>query len=251
MRPELTRHEALAVLRLPPSADDREVKRAYRRLARELHPDAGGDADAFHSLQRAYERLLRPDGSGGRRPDGPVARPSRPQGADWAEAPTRPFSDAPADVATVDWDRAVPDPDATVRLDRSLVAVLLARGDGTGSVARLSGRSRGPRSVANRFIGMLDPDLTATWTISTADAGDGVVVRLRVWSRKGRRRIESASLPPGWVTQRASSSTTLMRRFRPAPDLPRTAARVASALEEMLEAAAWPLEGWYSLPGDR
>jgi curved DNA-binding protein CbpA len=50
----LDRREALARLRLPPSADREQVKRAYRRLALDHHPDAGGDAAGFHKLQRAY-----------------------------------------------------------------------------------------------------------------------------------------------------------------------------------------------------
>ncbi len=40
------------------SAD--EIKRAYRRLAREHHPDAGGDEEAFKRLTHAYEVLSDP-----------------------------------------------------------------------------------------------------------------------------------------------------------------------------------------------
>jgi molecular chaperone DnaJ len=38
-------------------AGDDEIKRAYRRKARELHPDAGGDPEAFKELTGAYEVL--------------------------------------------------------------------------------------------------------------------------------------------------------------------------------------------------
>lgn len=34
-----------------------EIKRAYKRRALALHPDQGGDADAFRALTRAYEKL--------------------------------------------------------------------------------------------------------------------------------------------------------------------------------------------------
>lgn len=44
------------VLGLPPDAPVEQVKAAYRRAARELHPDAGGDEAAFRSLARAAER---------------------------------------------------------------------------------------------------------------------------------------------------------------------------------------------------
>ncbi|HJW22698.1 MAG TPA: J domain-containing protein, partial [Candidatus Limnocylindrales bacterium] len=47
------------VLGLDPGASQAEVKRAYRRLAKALHPDAAGEGalPAFLELQDAYERL--------------------------------------------------------------------------------------------------------------------------------------------------------------------------------------------------
>ena len=48
---------AWSVLGLAAGASLDEVKRAYRKLALETHPDRGGDAEAFTEVQRAYERL--------------------------------------------------------------------------------------------------------------------------------------------------------------------------------------------------
>ncbi|KQQ01630.1 hypothetical protein ASG06_13720 [Rathayibacter sp. Leaf185] len=45
------------VLGVAPSASDDELRRAYRRLLRETHPDTGGDAASFHAVQLAWERI--------------------------------------------------------------------------------------------------------------------------------------------------------------------------------------------------
>ena len=50
-------YEILGVAR---EATDDEIKKAYRRRARELHPDAGGDEEQFKELTTAYEVLKNP-----------------------------------------------------------------------------------------------------------------------------------------------------------------------------------------------
>jgi molecular chaperone DnaJ len=49
------------VLGVRPDAAADDIKRAYRRLAREHHPDAGGDEERFKELSRAYEVLADPE----------------------------------------------------------------------------------------------------------------------------------------------------------------------------------------------
>jgi molecular chaperone DnaJ len=53
--------ELYEVLGLRPDAAAEEIKRAYRRKAREHHPDAGGDAERFKEVTRAYEVLSDPE----------------------------------------------------------------------------------------------------------------------------------------------------------------------------------------------
>src|SRR4029453_7210465 len=52
------------VLGLARDASDSDIKRAYRRLARDLHPDVNPDPEAkerFQEVSRAYEALTDPD----------------------------------------------------------------------------------------------------------------------------------------------------------------------------------------------
>jgi len=49
-----------AILGIRSDASPEEVRTAYRRLARQHHPDVGGESAAFHSLQEAYDALSDP-----------------------------------------------------------------------------------------------------------------------------------------------------------------------------------------------
>jgi hypothetical protein len=49
------------VLGVPSSDADDDLRRAYRRLARETHPDLGGTASAFRALQLAWEQIGTPE----------------------------------------------------------------------------------------------------------------------------------------------------------------------------------------------
>ena len=49
--------EAYRRLDLEASADESEVRRAYRRKVKEVHPDRGGDEEAFRRVTEAYETL--------------------------------------------------------------------------------------------------------------------------------------------------------------------------------------------------
>lgn len=50
-----------ATLGVPQTATAAEIKRAYRRKAKEHHPDAGGKEDAFKAVSGAYDVLCDPE----------------------------------------------------------------------------------------------------------------------------------------------------------------------------------------------
>jgi DnaJ-class molecular chaperone len=50
--------DEFTLLGIERGATKRDIKNAYRRQARKLHPDAGGDEDAFKRLHDAYRRVL-------------------------------------------------------------------------------------------------------------------------------------------------------------------------------------------------
>ena len=44
-------------LGISPGASQEEIQAAFRRLAKQHHPDAGGDAERFQAVADAYSRL--------------------------------------------------------------------------------------------------------------------------------------------------------------------------------------------------
>ncbi|MHA7281649.1 J domain-containing protein [Arthrobacter sp. TMS2-4] len=57
---EAARQSYYDILGVPPDADARDIKGAYRRAARLAHPDLGGSAERFHDIAVAYETLSDP-----------------------------------------------------------------------------------------------------------------------------------------------------------------------------------------------
>jgi curved DNA-binding protein CbpA len=55
----LARQQALNVLGLPSNATRQQIKRRYRTLAKQYHPDRGGDQQQMQRIIAAYELLMK------------------------------------------------------------------------------------------------------------------------------------------------------------------------------------------------
>src|SRR3954447_21153116 len=71
------------VLGVPATASDDDLRRSYRRLLRETHPDIGGDAQRFIAVQVAWERVGTPE-PGPRSAGAPPTTPEGGEPASWA-----------------------------------------------------------------------------------------------------------------------------------------------------------------------
>lgn len=234
----LTREQAARLLQVALPCSDGQVKRAYRRLAREHHPDRGGDVRLFHQLQAAFERLA------GEEVAGPVMATGRPSRTP-ATAPPTPSR---SELAAIDLDIDIPD--RPTRLEASLVASALARPH-LAAIHPLHASSRAPGARLNRAAAILAADLTSTLRIEVAadDRGRPVVaIELAATARRARRALEAAALDGVWIRRRRTSTTQLSSTVEVEPDRRRTALATTVRLVRLLEAVAWPLEQWVLLP---
>jgi DnaJ-domain-containing protein 1 len=59
VRPIVARQQALTILGLPPNATQQQIKQRYRKLAKQYHPDRGGDQRQMQRIIAAYELLTK------------------------------------------------------------------------------------------------------------------------------------------------------------------------------------------------
>jgi hypothetical protein len=235
----LTREQAARLLQLTLPSSDGQVKRAYRRLAREHHPDRGGDVRVFHQLQAAFERLVEED----------LQRPAVARGRPSRTAATAPRDPSRAELDAIAVDHEVPD--RPTRLHATLVASALARPH-PAAVHPLRAASRAPGAWLNRAAGVLATDLTATLRIEmVADDRGRPVVAIAITGgvRSARRALDSAALEGLWIRRRRTSSTELRSTLDPRADRNETAVAATARLVRLLDAVAWPLEQWVLTPG--
>lgn len=229
-----TREEAARRLGLSAAAGPHELKRTYRRLAREHHPDLGGDPDLFHDLQRAYERLVEDSDPPPRVSRG---RPSRP---------SVPFVDDTeiADLQRVDW--SAPLPDGDLRLDPDRLARWLAD-EVDRAVRPIEAASRAPGSRLNGIAQHLAAGLTSTLRVAEVEDDrrrSVVAVDVIGATRRARRALDAVTLGGGWVRTRHATSTRLRATLTPSRDRRATALRATDQLTALLDALRWPLRSW-------
>lgn len=193
---------ARELLGLGEDADVHAVKRAFRTLAHDLHPDRGGDPGAFQDVHVAYRQLIarleRPV-----RPPAPRVARGRPSRAE-RSTPTRPdVTDATAPLValtTLERSALTSRRRASTQLDRDALARSLLDG-------HLLLASRAPGSRFNRFATLLDIS-----TISTLSA-DPSGIRLTARSRAARRAVTTLDLSTvvgtTWSRRRGDAVTVL------------------------------------------
>lgn len=245
--------EARVILGVGPHADADEIRRAYRRLARRSHPDAGGDADEFLRLQQAVTALL--DSPPRSRPAASpstsrMTRPStsaRMGATGWGESSRPRWHDDEADLSGLDWEMPLPDPPHP--WTRDLVAVTGAQEAGGAVLHPVTGVSRRPGSRVNRFVGWLSTDLVARWQVGPARSrgihGHDVELRIELPSGGARKRADQADWPAGWTRERRPSTSIVTFVVTPSRNRRATALRAADHLSAGLDALGWPLQDWY------
>lgn len=144
------------VLGVTQAASQDEIRKAYRRLSKQMHPDSGGDEEQFKEVSTAYDVLGDPT----KRKEYDEIRRLGPVGAGFGGA--NPFGGAGGFTSTF-------------RVDdlSDLLGGMFGRGPGSGPGPRAGGRASGPRR---------GEDLEAELHLSFTDAVNGVETTLNVTS---------------------------------------------------------------------
>lgn len=223
----MDRRAALDVLGLEDGAGLADVKQRFRTLARDRHPDVGGDPAAFQDLHTAYA-LLRAELADA--PDVPAPRVARGR-------PSR-EDDAATAARTLD----------TEELDVEAES-LATRLEATG---RLRALSRAPGARLNRLAGSLAVGTTSTLTVTVAPprAPGGVhTARIELTGRGRAARRALGAVDPvavggaAWARRRGDAVTVLEAQVA-GPDRATVARRAAAATARLLRTLTWPLTEW-------
>jgi hypothetical protein len=240
------RSTALDVLGLDTTSDLDTVKRRFRTLALDLHPDRGGDPHAFHDLQVAYRLLCRDldEETAPARPRVARGRPSRQRPASSAAPTSAGRSLEPMSGAELQRLQA----DRRHTLDGELLARLLLTPAPMSRSHRLV--SRAPRTSGHTLgrvlPALLDVGVTSSLTFDAGAAG--VRVQLTARGRRARRALSDVDMSgltrAAWTRHRGDAVTVAAADLERAQRSEGGARHVAGAAVELLDALGWPLTSW-------
>jgi hypothetical protein len=223
------RRRALAVLGLDEGVDLPGLKQRFRALARDRHPDRGGDPAAFQDLHAAYELLRSTLSEGDGHPAPPRVARGRPSRGDDAAQATRSLDSA----------RLRP-------VAQSLADTLVS--DGASRALSRAPGSRLNRVAASLALGTVSRLEVRLVPSGEVDAPRRVRIELTVRSRPARRALTALDVGTlegaAWTRHRGDGITVLTTEVV-APDVAAVARRAAAATARMLDALSWPLEAWH------
>jgi hypothetical protein len=257
---------ALGRLGLDRTADLSLIKRSFRRLANDHHPDRGGDSVAFAELSHAYRILLehhepRPApprvarGRPSRAPSRSLLTPSDGPSGSEVPGPAGPLSAAEL--------RALRG-GLRVRVDAAFLPRLLLTpptGGRPGALRPLDLVSRAPRARLNGLAPLLSEGSSSSLRIGDprdAVGGgmrpmtatpSGVAVVLTARGRVARRAVGSLELDQdrlaaSWRRERGDTSVRLQAQLDLDRDPAVVAQRLTALVGLLLDALAWPLPTW-------
>jgi hypothetical protein len=224
----MDRRAALDVLGLPEGVELADLKQRFRTLARDRHPDVGGDPAAFQDLHTAYE-VLRAALADAPEPPAPRVARGRPSREDGAATAARAL-----DADTLDT--------AAEELARRLVSA------GTARVL-----SRGPGAWLNRFAASLAVGTTSTLEVVILRPrvpGAGHTGRLELTCRGRAARRALTAVDPGSVggapwSRRRGDAITVLEAEVTGEDRELVARRAVAAATRLLTSVGWPLTQWH------
>lgn len=243
----MEQQEALDVLGLEADADLATLKRRFRALAHDHHPDRGGDATRFAAINDAYRRLTSCETQPTAPPTVSKGRPSRTSTPNdglshridsglTAEALTGPSGSRLGEL-----------PVGGRRLLTPLLFAELVLRLGAGQHLVLV--SRAPNTWSNRFAAVLSEDAISTLRCSFAPSGHSLALELRARARPARRSLatttgDAVTMPPAWRRQRSDAVTTISTTLPLAPSSAATAISATERVLDLLDALDWPLAQW-------
>lgn len=226
----MDRDDARRLLGVPDDVDLAALKQRFRDLARDHHPDHGGDPVLFRDLRLAFALLSDELRAGGPRPRRPLVSRGRP---------SRIVDDIVA-ARTVGSDALGDD-------GRSLVERLR-----TERACRYSSRAPGART--NRLAASLSTASTSSLHVDLVgppgrELSVTAHVELTARTRAARRALTGLDVArlgaAAWVRHRGDALTALRTTLRGRSGDERSIEHdSAVAIVELLDALAWPLREW-------